>query len=87
MLKIRFDDVVWRSVDDELVIFELSTTNYLSLNGTARELWLGLSDGASEDDLVTLLKEKYQIPHEQARTDAKLFLSDLLDRGLLVDED
>ena len=41
-LYVKADDVVLREAGDELVILELTTTTYLTLNGSAKQLWLGL---------------------------------------------
>jgi hypothetical protein len=82
-LHLRSDDVVWREMDDELVVLELSTTTYLTLNGSAMQLWLRLLDGATPDELVTMLVDKYDIPQELARSDTEAFLDDLTARELL----
>jgi hypothetical protein len=83
-LLIKVDEVVWREVGDELVVLELSTSTYLTLNGTAKYLWSTLADGATTGQLVKALAEKYQIPLEQARTDTESFLTALTDRGLIA---
>ena len=83
-LQLRVDDVVWREVEDELIILELSTSVYLSLNGTARHLWEELATGTTIDGLVHVLTDQYGIDSERARGDAESFLSDLTSRSLLV---
>jgi hypothetical protein len=82
-LFVKVDDVVWREVGDELIVLELSTTTYLTLNGSAKQLWLKLTTGSTVDDLVDMLIERYRISSEQARTDTESFLSDLSDRALI----
>jgi hypothetical protein len=82
-LRLKSDDVVWREVEDELVVLELATTTYLTLNGSARQLWLGLADGASVDVLAKLLVDQYGIPLEQATADAESFVAEMTDRGLV----
>ena len=83
-LQLRADDVVWRDVGDELVILELSTSTYLTLNGTAKHIWESLIDGTNIDALVEMLVERYRITAEQAKADAESFLSALAERDLLV---
>jgi hypothetical protein len=82
-LRLKGDEVVWREVDEELVVLELSSTTYLMLNGSAKQLWLRLADGATSEELVTMLIDLFQISPEQARTDAESFLSNLTERKLL----
>lgn len=83
-LQLRVDDVVWRDVGDDLVVLELSTSTYLTLNGTARHIWESLAIGATIDVLIEMLVDRYQITEQRARTDAESFLSALSERDLLV---
>jgi hypothetical protein len=83
-LQLKVDDVVWREVGDELVVLELTTSTYLTLNGAAKHLWITLVDGATFGQLAASLEERYQIPPERATTDAEAFLSALTDRQLIV---
>ena len=82
-LQLKVDDVVWREVGDELVVLELSTSTYLTLNGTAKYLWESLAGGTTIGALVQMLADRYPITAEQARTDAEAFLSALSERDLL----
>ena len=83
-LQIDVDAVVWRDVGDEVVVLELSTSTYLTFNGTAKQIWDSLAGGATLDALVDSLVDRYGITPEQARADAESFVSALADRGLLV---
>jgi Coenzyme PQQ synthesis protein D (PqqD) len=83
-LQLKVDDVVWREVGDELVVLELSTSTYLTLNGTARYLWERLIEATTVDGLIETLVEQYQLSADQARSDTESFLSALNDRELLV---
>jgi hypothetical protein len=83
-LQLRVDDVVWREVEDELIVLELSTSIYLTLNGTAKHLWEGLATGSTIDGLVTMLTDRYGIDPEHARADTESFLSALDARSLLL---
>jgi hypothetical protein len=82
-LYVKADDVVWREAGDELVVLELTTTTYLTLNGTAKQLWLGLLDGATVEELIGTLSGQYGISAEQARADTESFVSALTERALL----
>ena len=82
--QLRLDDLVWREAGDELVVLELSTTTYLTLNGTARLLWEKLTDASTFDGLVEMLVERFPITADQARSDAEAFLTTLVDRDVVV---
>lgn len=83
-VQLRVDDVVWRGVGDEIVILELSTSTYLTLNGTATHLWDGLVDGSTMAELAEILTMRYRITVDQARADVEAFVAALSDRNLLL---
>ena len=83
-LQLKIDDVVWREVEGELVVLELSTSLYLTLNGTAKLLWEALSGGATTGALVEVLTREYDIGEDQAMSDVEVFLQTLTERNLLV---
>jgi hypothetical protein len=83
-LQLKVDDVVWREVEDDLVVLELSTSTYLNLNGSAKHLWETLANGATSDSLVESLVTRYEISDVQARADTEEFLAALTARGLVV---
>ena len=86
-LRLKVEDVVWRDVDGELVVLELSAATYLTLNGSARLLWLTLTDGSTVEGLTSMLTDRYKISKETAKSDVELFLSDLKGRDLLLGSD
>jgi Coenzyme PQQ synthesis protein D (PqqD) len=85
-LRISVDDVVWRQDDEELVVFELTTGTYMTLNPSAKLLWLKLADGCTLADLSKLLEDAYEISGNQALADASNFVEFLNDRKLLVSQ-
>lgn len=82
--RLRVDEVVWREVGEDLVVLELSTSTYLTLNGSAKQLWIGLAEGGTVSVLVDRLTAIYGISEEQATTDTEAFLAALADRKLLA---
>jgi hypothetical protein len=81
---LKTDDVVWREVGKELVVLELSTSTYLTLNGTAKHIWESLVTGSRFEALIGALVERYGISEEQAELDAAAFLYVLDERDLLI---
>jgi Coenzyme PQQ synthesis protein D (PqqD) len=75
--------VLWRDVGDELVIFEVPTATYLTLNSSARALWKHLEEGASPVELASQLVTSYAIPEDKAARDVQKFLEALEARSLL----
>ncbi len=50
--ELSHDVLVWREVDDEVVVLEMESGSYLNLSGSAKVLWMALSLSASVDDLI-----------------------------------
>lgn len=85
-LRVRSEDVVWRSDEDEVVVLELTTGTYLTLNGSGKLLWLSLADGCKASALTQQLQDAYGISEELATADASAFVDDLTQRNLLIEE-
>lgn len=73
-----------RELDDELIVLDLDQGEYFSLNGTGREVWNALGQGA---DLATVEREvcaHWPIPADDAGPMLTGLVRDLLDRGLIA---
>jgi hypothetical protein len=78
-------NIEWQRVDDEIVVLDLTTSSYLSVNDTGAVLWPLVVDGATEAELARALASRFPIAPDQARTDVRAFVERL--RSLsLVDE-
>jgi hypothetical protein len=82
-MALKVDDLTWREVHDELLVLDMATTTYLTLNGSAKVLWEHLVDGATLSELADALVERYGIDGERARADAEEFLQVLDERSFL----
>lgn len=85
-MKLTTDGVLWRTVDDQIVVLDLRRSRYLSVNGTGAELWRRLADGCTVDTLVDVLVDEYERPHAAAAVDVDAFLDGLRHHDLLLDE-
>jgi len=80
---IRDNDLTWREIDEEVIVLDLVSSKYLSLNGTGALLWKRLATGAEDDQLVDLLTERFGIAREVAETDVAAFLDHCTALGLV----
>ena len=53
----------------------LDVNMMIVLNETGKLLWERLSDGATSEELVAALLEKYSVPKETALRDVQVFIS------------
>lgn len=81
-LKIRDDDLSWRQVGDEIIVLDLRSNAYLSINSTGTALWEMLVDGSTSATMEARLVADYGVD-ERARTDVEEFVVMLTDQGLL----
>lgn len=82
--RLRSDDLTWRVLNDEIVILDLRTSSYLSVNNTGKIMWELLVEGAREEQLVRTLIDQFEVAEETARGDVGAFLSLCSDRDLLI---
>lgn len=82
-LSVRREDLSWRRVDDEVVVLDLRSSRYFSLNGSGALLWETLVDGADEDELAAVLVRTYDIDRDRAEQDTGAFLDDCVERGIV----
>jgi hypothetical protein len=83
-LKLDSDRAVWREVGEEVVVLDVETATYLSLNGSGGALWKRLDAGATPNELVADLVSAYGVPEARASKDVEDFLQVLRDRSLLL---
>ena len=83
-LKLDGDRAVWREVGEEVVVLDVETTTYLSLNGSGGALWKRLDAGATPNELVAELVSAYGVAEARASKDVEAFLHVLRDRSLLL---
>lgn len=56
----------------------------VKLNQTGRDIWQGLMDGLSEEEIAAKLVDKYQIAQEKAAEDTRKLLAQMEQAGFLV---
>ncbi len=82
-IALKIDDLTWREVQDELLVLDMATTTYLTLNGSAKVLWECLVDGATLTEMAGALVDRYGIDTGRARVDAEEFLQVLEERSFV----
>jgi len=77
-------DVAWRLIDDEIVVFDPVSSQYLTIAGAGVVIWQALTEGADLDGVVSRLVETFEVTEDTAREDARGFLDSLRSSGLLA---
>ena len=71
------DKVTYRIIDNEAVILNLDNGYYYSLNEVGTRIWEAIDKQKSLDQVLSLLKEEYQLPERQLRSDLMGLVKDL----------
>ena len=83
VLRLRREGLDWREIEGEIVALVADTSTYVSANSSGALVWNALAAGATVEQLVDTLVERYDIAPERARADVEAFLETLRTRGLL----
>ncbi len=79
----RSIDLEAHAVDDELVLLDLRTQTYLSLNRTGAHLWPLMVEGTDRGSLVDALCARHGIAPERAEHDVDALVAQLRAADLL----
>jgi hypothetical protein len=82
--RIRDDDVEWRRIGGEVVILDLRSSRYFTVNETGARLWPLLAAGADADRLTDELAAAFALDRTVAARDVEAFLGELSERGLVA---
>lgn len=83
-MRLRDEGVTWRELDGEMVILDLESSTYLTTNRTGTALLRQLVEDRSLDDLVQELVTTFDVSADQAEHDARSFITELDEAGLLA---
>lgn len=79
-------DAFFSQVSDEIVMLNLKTGCYHSLNTFGAAIWQRLDKSETIGDVCSLLGEIYEAPAKTIQTDTLEFLGGLSERGLVIIE-
>jgi hypothetical protein len=78
------DDVVFRELDGEGVILNLSSGIYFGLEETGTRMWRLIEEHGNLRAVLAALCMEYEAPPEKIEQDLMALASDLLAKGLVV---
>lgn len=84
VLGLAEDSLMWREVEDEVIVLDKRTWTYMKINGSGAVLWKEIARGATSTGLVECLCETYEIDEQTASRDVDAFLSMVKTHGLLL---
>ena len=76
--------VVHETIDGEVIVIDLATGTYFSLQGGAADVWALLGTGRSTADIVSTLAEAYREDPDSIRSELEPFVAELESESLVV---
>src|SRR2546422_11114083 len=76
-------DVLCRDLDGELVLLDLKTGVYCSLDPLGTRIWTLTQEGRPLADVVRLVVEEYEVTAERFSADLLSFVSSMREKGLV----
>ena len=76
--------MIWCALDDEIVLLNLNTGVYFSLNSTGRRFWELLSKGVAVDAMLPRLSDEYEVEAAVLRMDLDSLVRQLTAEGLIA---
>lgn len=82
---VQSKDLAWNFLGDRIIAFNLSgERQFHDLNPTAAFLFQALETPKSEDELVALLSQEFEVDDGQAKTDVQELLADMSAKALII---
>lgn len=81
----RGEDYIYNNVDGELVMMNINTGLYISVNDTGKEIWTLLEEPRTLDYILNEIGKLYNVSPEQCETDVVPFMRSMLERKLIIE--
>ncbi|MBT6891745.1 MAG: PqqD family protein [Gammaproteobacteria bacterium] len=78
------DEVICQVLDDESVLLDLASENYLGLDDVGTRIWQLIDDGETMRAVVATLLDEYDSDEDTLIGDLDKFLNDLQAQGLIT---
>jgi hypothetical protein len=78
------EQVIARPVQDEVIILDTRTNQYLGLNGPGAVVWSVLAEGGSATTAVEELLARYEVTDTMAQADVERLINDLQQLNLIT---
>ena len=77
------ENIAWRNVNDEIVILNLKSGEYFTLNDIAQCIWKAITDEKSVEEIKVNIIDEYDVSYERADRDIEDFITGMIEQGLL----
>ena len=78
------DEVICQVLEDESVLLDLASENYLGLDEVGTRIWQLIDDGETMRSVVATMLDEYDTNEDTLVADLDAFLNDLQVQGLIT---
>jgi hypothetical protein len=77
-------NVIFGELDGQILLGNLTTGEIFGLSDVAADMWRAVVEHGNFEDVVINMLEEYDVDEGALRIDLRVFVRDLLSRGILV---
>lgn len=77
------ENIAWRNVNDEIVILNLKSGEYFTLNDVGQVIWTAITDEKNVEEIKMKIIDEYDVSKEKATGDIMQFITGMIEEGLL----
>ena len=78
--------VTWKNLESGIVLLDLQSSYYYTLNETASKIWIGITEGKSDSDILNQVMDEYDCDEETCTSDFKEQISYLMNEGFIEEK-
>lgn len=84
MILARGNDYVFNEIDGEVVMMNIETGAYASMNDTGKTIWNLLEQPVSINVVIDTLVKEYNVSKEQCEKDITPFIEKMIEQKIVV---
>lgn len=81
------DQFTWKELDSGVIILNLETSQYYTLNGSASDICKEVIDNKNETEILSVLRDEYEVAEEELKTDIKAQIDYLKEERIIKEYD
>ncbi len=81
--KLKEENVLFTELDNELVIYDVKNNQYISLNDTFTDIFKGIHQGLSQDEIVQSLMNIFEVELEVCKRAVERSVAELKEKGFI----
>jgi DNA-directed RNA polymerase delta subunit len=80
----RKNEILTSDIDGEKVMMSIQQGEYYGLGNTGSFIWDHIENQIKIEDLINLITQEFNVNKEQCLNDIMPFLTDLVEKGLII---